>query len=226
MFKVALFLLSRLHIVQKATPFFQVNAHWHKQYGEGHAPIVGIILDSVAMESRLPVNKLKRISGMLKQFLHTNSGVKRELLSLLGHLVFASRVIIPGRTFMSRLFEASKGVKHLYHRVNLATECKADIKMWCYLLSHWNGLNGVSMFLDSEPTFASDLHLLQMQVEKLGMVDIFKASGSPVHGIKIYWLMLVQNCPLGFRNCTLLSSLLCYGESLGKGNAFNFIVTI
>ena len=117
---------------------------------------LGIILDSVAMESRLPVDKLKRICGMLKQFLHKNSCVKRELLSLLGHLVFASRVIIPGRTFMSRLFEASKWVKHLYHRVNLSTECKADIKMWCYLPSHWNG---VSMFLDSEPTFASDLHL-------------------------------------------------------------------
>ena len=72
MFKVALFLLSRLHTVQEATPFFQVYAHWHKQYGEGHAPFVGIILDSVAMESRLPVNKLKKKkkSGMLKQFLH------------------------------------------------------------------------------------------------------------------------------------------------------------
>ena len=82
------------------------------------------------------------------------------------------------------------------------------------------------MFLDSEPTFASDLHLYTDASGKIGYGGYFKASGSPVHGIKIYWLMLVQNCPFSFRNCTLLSSLLCYGESLGKGNAFNFIVTI
>ena len=117
---------------------------------------LGIILDTIAMEARLPLDKLARISHLLADFSGKRTCTKRNLLSLLGHLVYASRVIIPGRTFMSRLFEAAKKVKKLDHRVTLTSDCKEDLRMWEHLLEHWNG---ISMFLDNAPISADDLAL-------------------------------------------------------------------
>ena len=107
-------------------------------------------------EARLPNDKSDRIVVILQQFLAKSSCTKRELLSLLGHLVFASRVMVPGRTFLSRLFMAAKKVKKLHYRVSVTQACKADVKMWLHILSHWNG---VSMFLEDEPIKHTDLHL-------------------------------------------------------------------
>lgn len=129
----------------------------HKSLGPAQElEYLGIILDTNKMEARLPANKLERIAEKLALFAGKRSCTKRELLSLLGHLVFASRVVIPGRTFLSRLFRAAKGVRELHHRVTLTSDCKADIRMWTYLIKFWNG---VSMFLETTETSSDDLDL-------------------------------------------------------------------
>ena len=108
------------------------------------------------MQARLPDNKLDRIRTILSQFLHVPKCRKRELLSLLGHLNYASSVIPPGRTFISRLIEASKSVTKLHYFVHLNKEAKSDIHMWQHLLTNWNG---ISMFLDPHNTPAPDMEL-------------------------------------------------------------------
>lgn len=60
---------------------------------------LGIILDSENMTARLPDNKLSRISEALSSLANRNKCTKRELLSLLGHLNYACRVVVPGRSF-------------------------------------------------------------------------------------------------------------------------------
>ena len=50
---------------------------------------------------------------------------------------------------MCGLFRAAFCVDHLYKRVCLNHECKADLRMWVHLLKHWNG---ISLFLDEVPT--------------------------------------------------------------------------
>jgi hypothetical protein len=61
---------------------------------------LGIILDSCHMEARLPNDELVRIIGFLNAFLNSKSCSKRELLQLLGHLNFVSRVVLPCRSFV------------------------------------------------------------------------------------------------------------------------------
>ena len=131
---------------------------------------LGIILDTMKMEARLPPDKLTRITQLLSKFLKKKCCVKRDLLSLLGHLVFASRVVVPGRTFMSRLFHAAKKVSKLHYSVNLNSECRADINMWFYLLTHWNG---ISMFLYEEPISSIQLHLYT-DASGVGFSGIYK----------------------------------------------------
>ena len=53
------------------------------------------IPDSVAMTIRLPADKLQQIKAIIKQWLRRRKYTKRELLSLIGLLAFASKVVKP-----------------------------------------------------------------------------------------------------------------------------------
>lgn len=116
---------------------------------------LGIILDTINMEARLPLEKVKRIQGILESFRHRKTCTKRELLSLLGHLNFASRVIHPGRSFVSHLIKLSTTVKKLSHHIHIKN-CNSDIAMWARFLKDWNG---VSFFLNDNVTVAADMRL-------------------------------------------------------------------
>ena len=63
---------------------------------------MGIIVDSVRMEARLPQDKLVRINQLLKTFKNRRSARLVELQSLIGTLQFACKVVVPGRTFLQR----------------------------------------------------------------------------------------------------------------------------
>ena len=139
---------------------------------------LGIILDSEKMEARLPAEKLVRI----KQFLRTVSGQKscskHELLSLLGHLSFACRVIYHGRTFMAHLIEASTTVKELHHRIFLSSECKEDIYMWTNLLEEWNG---ISMFHDGYYVSSVELTLFTDSCSSVGFGAYYRATNEALY---------------------------------------------
>ena len=127
-----------------------------KTVGPAHVlEYLGIILDSLRMEARLPMEKVTRMTELIESFLHRKSCTKRELLSLLGHLNYACRVIYPGRAFVSYLIRLSCTVKELHHHIKLSNECRLDLKLWYTFLQNWNG---ISFFLDAEETPASELH--------------------------------------------------------------------
>ena len=117
---------------------------------------LGITLDSNLMQASLPREKIDRILEMFNSFTNKRSVSKRDLLSLLGHLNYASRIILPGRSFVSYLLRLAHSVKELFHHVKLTQDCRSDINMWSYFLTHWNG---ISFFYDSNPTAASDIEL-------------------------------------------------------------------
>nr|XP_006816894.1 PREDICTED: uncharacterized protein LOC102802474 [Saccoglossus kowalevskii] len=117
---------------------------------------LGIELDTIKMEARLPLVKLNCLLDLLDEFLLRRSCTKRQLLSLLGHLNFACRVVPLGRTFISRLIKISKGIQKLHHHVGISSESKQDICMWKEFLSGWNG---ISLFLDRYLTPAPDMQL-------------------------------------------------------------------
>jgi hypothetical protein len=108
------------------------------------------------MEARLPQDKLQRICELILAFLDKKTCTKRQLLSLLGHLNFAMRVVHPGRSFISYLISLSTTVQDLNHFVTLNSDCRLDLHMWHKFLSQWNG---TSFFLDDAITNAADMHL-------------------------------------------------------------------
>jgi hypothetical protein len=129
----------------------------HKTMGPNPVmEFLGIILDSIRLEARLPQNKLERMTHMLGQFMLKSFCTKQQLLSLLGHLHFASKVMLPGRSFVSYLIWLSTTVDGLFDRVFFTTECRADMHMWHTFLDSWNG---VSLFLDDDITDSADYEL-------------------------------------------------------------------
>ncbi|XP_069128708.1 uncharacterized protein [Argopecten irradians] len=117
---------------------------------------LGVCLDSEKMEARLPAEKIERISEILNSFAQRKTCTKRELLCLLGHMNFASRVIRPGRSFVSHLIKLSTTVSELHHHVTLTSAVRADLVMWSSFLSSWNG---VSFFIDDNITIKADLEI-------------------------------------------------------------------
>lgn len=115
---------------------------------------LGVILDSRNMEARLPSDKIARIGTILDSFVHKKSVTKRELLSILGHMNFASRVILPGRSFVSRLITLSTTASQLHHHLALTAAVRADLAMWSLFLKRWNG---VSFFIDEGVLLATDM---------------------------------------------------------------------
>lgn len=90
----------------------------------------------------------------LCSFLSRTKVTKRELLSLIGSLSFACRVVVPGRTFLSRLISLSCSVRKLDFKIYLTRQVKEDLRIWLQFLQHWNGRN---FFL--ERTFTSSIDL-------------------------------------------------------------------
>ncbi len=101
---------------------------------------LGVILDSDKLEARLPRDKVERMISFILSVLQKRSCTKRELLQLLGHFNFASRVILPGRSFVSYLILLSTTVSELHHYVHLTVGCKEDLKLWLRFLENWNGV--------------------------------------------------------------------------------------
>ena len=62
---------------------------------------LGITLDTQNMEARLPPTKLQNIRNEIKAWLKKRDANKRAILSLVGLLQLAMKVVKPGRTFVS-----------------------------------------------------------------------------------------------------------------------------
>ena len=131
---------------------------------------MGIEMDTVAMEARLPEEKLVRCRALLKKFQQKKSITARQLQSLLGLLNFACTVVVPGRAFLRRMFQLLWGMKRWvpYFRLRLSRGAKHDMRTWETFLSNYNG---ISVFLPNEAIPEQQLGL-QWAVSAVGFATI------------------------------------------------------
>ena len=132
---------------------------------------LGIILDTVNMQTRLTEENGVLITGFIQTILYKRSCTRKELEQLLGYLNFASRVKLPGRAFVTYLYRLMSSAKEAYHYVHLNKECNADLQMWLELLTHWNGIN---LFYENELTNASNISLHTDASSTIGFGGFFQ----------------------------------------------------
>ena len=132
----------------------------------------GITLDSILQEARLPVDKLQKCRMLLRTFYKRRKVTLKELQSLLGLLKFTCSVIVPGRAFLRRMIDLTKGAKRPYHRIRLSKEAKSDMATWLTFLDKFNGK---PFFLDDKWETSSSLELF---------ID---TAGSKGYGAIFFW---------------------------------------
>ena len=100
---------------------------------------LGIELDTVLMEARLPADKILKIRSLLCSFLLRSKLTLVEIQSLVGLLNFACSVVVPGRCFLRRLIDLTRGLARPHHRVRITKSAKADMTMWLQFVDQFNG---------------------------------------------------------------------------------------
>ena len=112
------------------------------------ADFLGIEFDSVLMQARLPPDKLARARNTAKDLLNRPTISHQELESAVGFLSFTAKIVIPGRAFLRRLFNALRRPAAV-HRIT--PDMKADLLWWHTFLDDWDGLK-LLRHLDSRST--------------------------------------------------------------------------
>ena len=65
------------------------------------------------MEARLPEEKLQEIQLLVAEWLDKKKASKRRILSLVGQLQHATKVVKHGRTFVARLYSTAAKVQEM-----------------------------------------------------------------------------------------------------------------
>ena len=108
---------------------------------------LGITLDAVSMEARLPEDKLTQCRLLLRLFLSRHKVTLRQLQSLIRVLNFCCSVIGPGRAFLRRLIDLTLGVSRPHYHIRLTRQVKLDLLTWQDFLT---GFNGKAFFVDDK----------------------------------------------------------------------------
>ena len=113
---------------------------------------LGIEMDTVRGQLRLPAEKLARLRALLARWATRRSCRRRDLESLVGTLQHACLILKPGRAFLRRIIDLLRipGATKGHHHIRLNREFRADLQWWITFAEHWNG---VAMFPSPrEPT--------------------------------------------------------------------------
>ena len=100
---------------------------------------LGIQIDSEMLTISLPPVKLANLLQLLNSWAGRHTCSKKELLSLIGSLSFACKVVKPGRTFLRRLIDLSSSVARLADVLVLQEGALLDLQWWSDFVVQWNG---------------------------------------------------------------------------------------
>ena len=99
-----------------------------KLEGPSHClTFLGIVLYTQKMQARLPDEKLMHIKCQPSTWLHRKKETKREILSLVGLLQHASKVVRPGRTFVARMYSPAAKIMNMRHFSRLNRNFRSDL---------------------------------------------------------------------------------------------------
>lgn len=107
---------------------------------------LGLEIDTKLCQVKVPADKLEALSCMICNFSTKSKLTLRQLQSLIGSLNFVCKAVGPGRAFLRRLIDMTRGVSQPHHRIRLTSGAKADLAAWEAFLEHFNG---TVMFADN-----------------------------------------------------------------------------
>ena len=107
-----------------------------------HIEFLGLELDSVSMEARLPVDKLTYLKELLAYWLTKHSASLVEVQELVGFLQFASQVIPQSRSCC--LIDFSSKFRSQFVQLHIPASTHHDLVWWKVFCDPWNGVQVLS----------------------------------------------------------------------------------
>ena len=119
-----------LHIITETCRELGIPLAPHKLVGPTTCIVfLGIEIDTITMELRLPQDKLDKLKELLSNWIFLTYCKPEDLESLLGHLNHACSVVKPGRSFISRLIQLLTKAKQRHWRtIRINKEAQSDIR--------------------------------------------------------------------------------------------------
>ena len=132
-----------LHIITETCRELGIPLAPHKLVGPTTCIVfLGIEIDTITMELRLPQDKLDKLKELLSNWIFFTYCKPEDLESLLGHLNHACSVVKPGRSFISRLIQLLTKAKQRHWRtIRINKEAQSDIRWWHTFIESWNGVS-------------------------------------------------------------------------------------
>ena len=123
-----------LSILQRVCQDLGVPLAPEKQDGPAEVlNFLGIEIDNIKQELRLPTEKLQRLLRMVDEWENQKACTRRELESLIGTLQHTCKVIRPGRSFLRGVISLLSITKQPH------AEFRSDIRWWKAFAAVWNG---------------------------------------------------------------------------------------
>ena len=101
---------------------------------------LGVEFDTVSMAMRIDSDKLKEITTLSKIWARKTVATKQELQSILGKLIWVSKVVRFSRCFVARIISILKGLRSQKQKVTLSLESRKDFLWWSEFLPVFNGV--------------------------------------------------------------------------------------
>ena len=155
---------------------------------------LGVQFDSEAMEMSVPPDKVTEVKAEIRKWSRKTTISKKDLQSLLGKLMWVSKVVKYSRPFMGRLLEQLRAMSKVSDskKLKLTDESRKDILWWSVYLEHFNG---VTMLINEDPIPLSYEQLLDSPHEVCAG-DATPTGGGAWHGAE-YWC---QDLPLWLKD--------------------------
>ena len=96
--------------------------------------------DTIKMCMRIDEMKRAEIQQLSLFWSRKTVANKQELQSILGKLIWVSKVVRFSRCFVSRIISLIKTLKHQKQKATLTEAVKKDFKWWAKFLSVFNGI--------------------------------------------------------------------------------------
>ena len=133
---------------------------------------LGIEIDSERREVRLPKEKIEQCTREIQNLIGCKKTRLKTLQSAIGLLNFACQVVLPGRAFLRRLIDLTRGKLKPYHFLKLASAID-DLKIWLQFL---NNHNGRIFFVDEQFITNHEIQLFTDASGTLGYGAVFGKS--------------------------------------------------
>ena len=94
---------------------------------------LGLLIDTINQSIGIPLDKLQKAMDLIQYVLDKRNKkiTLLQLQKLTGFLNFLCKCVVPGRTFLRRLYSLGANDKLLpHHHIRITAECRMDMEIW------------------------------------------------------------------------------------------------